>query len=146
MITADELIKKIMNYYDVANITELSKKIGIGQPAISKWRKNNSIETIERKCKELGIYDIIFSKVNSKMSFNQEGDHNTQIGSIKSQYNNSQNKEISGEKEKIYNNEINDEIVNLFNMINKLTTTEEQKIKFRKHLKKFVVELFEDDI
>ena len=49
-----------MSYYNVFSMHELSSKIGISQPAISKWKNNNSIMAIKKKCRELGIYDEIF--------------------------------------------------------------------------------------
>ncbi|MEA2018148.1 MAG: hypothetical protein U9N59_06845 [Campylobacterota bacterium] len=57
---AKELIKKMMEYYNIHTISELSDHIGIGQPAISKWKSNNSINMIKKKCRELGIYNDIF--------------------------------------------------------------------------------------
>ena len=63
----DRILNKMMEYYNVHTISDLSLKIGIGQPAISKWKINNSINTVKKKCIELGIYDEIFGKfeVNS---------------------------------------------------------------------------------
>ncbi len=63
-MNAEELIRLIMEYYDVHTLSELSKIINIGQPAISKWKKNNSINTIKKKCRELGIYTEIFGNLN----------------------------------------------------------------------------------
>lgn len=62
---ADFFINKMMKYYDVHTIIELSKILGIGQPAISKWKINNSINTIKKKCRELDIYDEIFGDSSS---------------------------------------------------------------------------------
>lgn len=63
-VTASNLIDKIMDYYRVSTFTELSNLINIGQPAITKWKKNNSINAIKKKCRELGIYDEIFGDEN----------------------------------------------------------------------------------
>lgn len=57
---AEELLKRLFKYYNVHTISELSKILNIGQPAISKWKINNSVNTIKKKCHELGIYDEIF--------------------------------------------------------------------------------------
>lgn len=59
-MNAEQLIDKLMSYYNVFSMHELSSKIGISQPAISKWKNNNSIMAIKKKCRELGIYDEIF--------------------------------------------------------------------------------------
>ncbi|KLE02924.1 hypothetical protein [Aliarcobacter butzleri] len=66
-MTASYLIDKIMNFYEVSTLTELSKKLDIGQPAITKWKKNNSIMAIKKKCRELGIYNDIFANIDSKI-------------------------------------------------------------------------------
>ncbi len=66
-MNAEELITKIMEYYQVHTLSDLSKKLGVGQPAISKWKTNNSINTIKKRCRELGIYQDIFEKdINTK--------------------------------------------------------------------------------
>ena len=69
--TATNYIEKIMDYYEVHTITELSKILGIGQPAITKWKINNSILPIKKKCRELGIYNEIFEDLNSNTTINQ---------------------------------------------------------------------------
>ncbi|MGE0738250.1 hypothetical protein [Sulfurimonas sp.] len=76
-MNSEELINKMMEYYDVHTISELSKILDIGQPAISKWKINNSINTIKKKCRELGIYNQIFGDIDT--SFTQHGDGNRQI-------------------------------------------------------------------
>ncbi|WP_066351671.1 hypothetical protein [Aliarcobacter skirrowii] len=74
-LTASNLIDKIMDYYRVSTFTELSNLINIGQPAITKWKKNNSINAIKKKCRELGIYNEIFS--DSKISNKEEAEDKT---------------------------------------------------------------------
>lgn len=64
------LIQKMMNFYTVFTMKELSEKIGISQQAISKWKNNNSIVAIKKKCRELGIYNEIFGDL--KLSTNEE--------------------------------------------------------------------------
>jgi hypothetical protein len=66
MYTATMIINKLMEYYNVHTISELAEIIKIGQPAISKWKNNNSINPIKKKCKELGIYNEIFDNLDSK--------------------------------------------------------------------------------
>lgn len=60
MKNANDLINRLMEYYGVYTLTELSKKLDIGQPTVTKWKKNNSINAIKKRCRELGIYDEIF--------------------------------------------------------------------------------------
>ena len=61
LLDINYFIKKLMDYYHVETITELSIKLEVGQPTISKWRKNNSYNSIIKKCKQLNIYDEIFN-------------------------------------------------------------------------------------
>ena len=70
-MTAEILIQKMMNFYTVFTMKELSEKIGISQQAISKWKNNNSIVAIKKKCRELGIYNEIFGDLNSNTTINQ---------------------------------------------------------------------------
>lgn len=69
-MNAEQLINKLMAYYNAFSMHELSSKIGISQPAISKWKNNNSVIAIKKRCRELGIYDEIFN--NSKISNKEE--------------------------------------------------------------------------
>ncbi len=62
MYNATMFINKMMEYYKVHTISELAGLIKIGQPAISKWKNNNSINSIKKKCRELGIYKEIFNE------------------------------------------------------------------------------------
>lgn len=54
------IINKLINYFNVFSINELANKLDISQQAISKWEKNNSINAIKKRCRELEIYDEIF--------------------------------------------------------------------------------------
>jgi len=58
-LDAEELINKLMVYYNIETITELSSKLNVSQPTISKWKKNNSYNTILKKCKKLNILEYI---------------------------------------------------------------------------------------
>ena len=63
-MNAEELINKLMVYYNIETITELSSKLNVSQPTISKWKKNNSYNTILKKCKKLNILEYIDIDVN----------------------------------------------------------------------------------
>ncbi|MFY9078237.1 hypothetical protein OZY32_02245 [Aliarcobacter cryaerophilus] len=71
-MNAEQLIDKLMAYYNVFSMHELSSKIGISQPAISKWKNNNSIVAIKKKCRELDIYNEIFGDLNSTINISSE--------------------------------------------------------------------------
>ena len=65
-----------MNFYTVFTMKELSEKIGISQQAISKWKNNNSIVAIKKKCRELGIYNEIFGDLNTNINHFQNSNIN----------------------------------------------------------------------
>lgn len=65
MQNAEFLIQKLMRYYQVFTISELAEKMGVSQPSVSGWKKNNYIKAIANKCRELGIYDEIFAHLNT---------------------------------------------------------------------------------
>lgn len=67
---AEKLIEKLMSFFNVFSLHELADKLGISQPAISKWKKANSIMAIKKKCRELGIYNQIFEDLNSNTIIN----------------------------------------------------------------------------
>lgn len=56
-----------MTYFNVFSMHELATKLDISQPAISKWKKNNSIVAIKKRCRELGIYNDIFGDIDNKI-------------------------------------------------------------------------------
>lgn len=57
------IINKLINYFNVFSINELANKLDISQQAISKWKKNNSINAIKKRCRELEIYDEIYDEI-----------------------------------------------------------------------------------
>ena len=59
-MNAEFLIQKLMRYYQVFTISELAEKMGVSQPSVSGWKRNNYIKAIANKCRELGIYNEIF--------------------------------------------------------------------------------------
>ena len=75
-LNAEQLIDKLMSYYNVFSMHELSSKIGISQPAISKCKNNNSILAIKKKCRELGIYNEIFEDLNTNINNFQNSKNN----------------------------------------------------------------------
>lgn len=70
MYNAEILIQKLMSFYNVFTISELANIIGVSQPSISGWKKNNYVKAIANKCRELGIYNEIFGDLNSKINVN----------------------------------------------------------------------------
>lgn len=56
----NEIFDNLFKFFKVNSISDLSLKLGVSQPAISKWKTRNSINAIKKKCRDLGIYDDIF--------------------------------------------------------------------------------------
>jgi len=59
-MSATTIVDHLMDFYKVSTITELAEKMGSSQSTVTKWRQNNSINAIKKKCRELGIYQQIF--------------------------------------------------------------------------------------
>ena len=66
-IKVDDVLLKLFEYYNVFSMHELAAKLDISQPAISKWKKNNSIMAIKKRCRELGIYNEIFGSFSENV-------------------------------------------------------------------------------
>jgi hypothetical protein len=64
MNNATVLINKMINHFNVSTLQALANEINTTQSAISKWRLNNNIDRIAKKCKELRIYNEIFNDFN----------------------------------------------------------------------------------
>ena len=52
-MTAEKLIKSLISYYSLNNMSELSLKLKISQSVISNWRARNSIGAIVEKINEI---------------------------------------------------------------------------------------------
>ena len=124
-----------MSYYNVFSMHELSSKIGISQPAISKWKNSNSILAIKKKCRELGIYNEIFGDLNTQNIQNQIIDTQNGINSF--------NNFAESNKQKIISKDIlqDEEVIKVIKSITPII--EDDKIKkddFIKYLKKWLIE------
>lgn len=60
MTKVDDVLLKLFEYYKVSTMTELAKILDTTPQTISSWKIRNSINTVKKKCKELGIYNEIF--------------------------------------------------------------------------------------
>ncbi|MCT7547693.1 helix-turn-helix domain-containing protein [Aliarcobacter butzleri] len=97
MENAEFLIEKLLNFYKVSNVAELSTKINTSQKTISNWKIRNSINAIKKRCRELDIYNEIFGDLNSKInSF-----HNTNFSGNSSGVDNSNNKNINSNNDNL---------------------------------------------
>ena len=59
-MSIDVIFDKLYEYFGVNLDIELAHKMGISQPAMSKWRTRGAISAVKKKCRELGIYSEIF--------------------------------------------------------------------------------------
>ena len=64
----NEIIDKLFDYFNVCSIQDLSQKMNVSQPTISKWKNRNAISAVKKRCRELGIYNEIFGDLNSNIN------------------------------------------------------------------------------
>lgn len=69
MSNIDLLLEKLLDYYEVSNLSELAKSLNTTPQNISKWKTRNSVSAIKKKCRELGIYDEIFGDLNTNIQY-----------------------------------------------------------------------------
>jgi len=65
----EESLDRLFSFYRVRTLSNLAEKMGVAQPTLSKWKHANSFSLLEKKCKELGIYEEIFSPRATESSF-----------------------------------------------------------------------------
>lgn len=135
MPNATMLIDRLMEYYNVKTISELAERIKIGQPAISKWKKNNYVKAIATKCRELGIYNEIFG--DNFNTFTQIGAGSTQI---KTQNNTGEGVYNSSSRiEK--NTNIDNELLPLFEALSSVANALNKKEHLKKELTNLISKL-----
>ena len=114
-----------MAYYNVFSMHELSSKIGISQPAISKWKNNNSIVAIKKKCRELDIYNEIFGDLSKETN----NFHNTNFSGNSSGVDNSNNKNINSNNDDLDCDDLTKSLFNkLCNLYKDKTTLLQTKL------------------
>lgn len=60
----DIVVDRLMSHYNVSTISDLAVEMGISQQTISAWKSRGSINAIKKKCRDIGIFDEIFSDLN----------------------------------------------------------------------------------
>jgi len=60
-LTAITILEKLKKYYNVKTATEVSLKLGISQPSISKAIKNDNVKYLLKKIREVGIFNEIMN-------------------------------------------------------------------------------------
>lgn len=77
MENVENALERLYSFYNVANATELSKKINTSKKTISTWKIRNSINALKKKCKGIGIYKEIFENFEIIENLNLENNSNT---------------------------------------------------------------------
>ena len=129
------ILQRLLDYFDLDNMSQLADKLSVSQPTISKWKNNNSIVAIKKKCRELGIYNEIFGDLNMQNIQNQIIDTQNGINSF--------NNFAESNKQKIISKDIlqDEEVIKVIKSITPII--EDDKIKkddFIKYLKKWLID------
>lgn len=70
------ILQRLLDYFDLDNMSQLADKLSVSQPTISKWKSRGSILPIKKKCRELGIYNDIFGDLNTNINHFQNSNIN----------------------------------------------------------------------
>lgn len=62
------ILQRLLDYFDLDNMSQLADKLSVSQPTISKWKSRGSILPIKKICRELGIYNQIFGDLNTNIN------------------------------------------------------------------------------
>jgi len=73
VFNADLYIQRLLHHFNVATLLALADKMKTTQAVISNWKKRNAIKPIEKKCKELGIYEVIFNIEREEIEIDEAG-------------------------------------------------------------------------
>lgn len=122
---------KILDFYNVSTIKELSLSIDTGASTISNWKQRNSITALKKKCRELGIYNEIFGDINTNIQNIDtiSGGQNAQnIG--KNQINSSNSDDFI----------LDEDIQKVLKSALPILDDDDKKEDFIKHIKKWIVE------
>ena len=129
------ILQRLLDYFDLDNMSQLADKLSVSQPTISKWKSRGSILPIKKICRELGIYNDIFGYLNTQNIQNQTIDTQNGINSF--------NNFAESNKQKIISKDIlqDEEVIKVIKSITPII--EDDKIKkenFIKYLKKWLID------
>ena len=137
----NEIIDKLFDYFNVSSIQDLSQKMNVSQPTISKWKNRNAISAVKKRCRELGIYNDIFG--DSFTTFSQTGANSQQI----------QNQNNSGDGSGAFNNsndskaqidnslKIDNDFIPLFEALSTVAIALDKKVQLKIELTKLISDL-----
>ena len=120
---------KILDFYNVSTIKELSLAIDTGASTISNWKQRNSLTALKKRCRELGIYNEIFGDLNSNINnFKNSNNKVSGNGALIDNSNNKSNTFNSDKKEE--NTNIPQSItIELSSLFERLKDKDEEFIK-----------------
>ena len=115
------ILQRLLDYFDLDNMSQLADKLSVSQPTISKWKSRGSILPIKKICRELGIYNDIFGYLNTQNIQNQTIDTQNGINSF--------NNFAESNKQKIISKDIlqDEEVIKVIKSITPII--EDDKIK-----------------
>lgn len=131
-IDLELILDKLLDYFNVSNLSELAELLGTTPQNISKWKSRNSISAIKKKCRELGIYNEIFGDVNT--SFTQHGSGNQQIGT----QNNRDRSNINNIGVAAKSQNIDEDILKLVEALNSVANALNKKQELKNELTKLI--------
>ena len=85
MSDINSILNKLLKFYDLDTLSELSEVLKVSQPTISKWRARNTIIPIKKRCRELGIYNEIFGDFKEEIFKDLEYSDFDKIKTLKQQ-------------------------------------------------------------
>ena len=102
-MNAEDLIYKLYSFFNVNNNLDLASKMRTTPQTISNWKSRNSVNAINKKCRELGIYNEIFGDLNSNIN-NFQNSKNALAQAFGGQNTNNYNKNIQSDNVEIDKN------------------------------------------
>ena len=122
---------KILNFYNVNTLKDLSEVTNIPISTMSSIKQRNSITALKKKCRELGIYNEIFGDLNSNIQniHTISGGQNAQ-NVRKNQIN------ISNSDDFV----LDEDIQKVLKSALPILDDDDKKEDFIKHIKKWIVE------
>ena len=94
-LNADNLIDLLFIHFNVTTMADLAMHISVTQQTISKWKQRNSVNTIKKKCIELGIYNEIFGNLNSNINNQTIGDNHGNLSQTGNVYTSKDNNDLN---------------------------------------------------
>lgn len=86
---------KLLNFYNVNTLKDLSEVTNIPISTMSSIKQRNSITALKKKCRELGIYNEIFGNLNSNINNQTIGDNHGNLSQTGNVYTSKDNNDLN---------------------------------------------------